>query len=286
QAGFAAVAAISIAQYAPGDHHSMAPTTHRSTQSKLLVSPEWLADHIGQPAIKVVDVRSPEAYADGHIPGAVNLPLPGLQTFRDGTPEMLVELPEFEARLGQVGIRETDTVILYDHMWGMPAARVLWALERYGHEDARILDGGIDQWEADGRPLTRNTPALSPTTYHARPVDVGEASHDWLRAHLNDPDILVVDTRTPNEYQQGHIPGAINWDWMNAVPFNSPSALRPDGELRAELEALGVTPDKEIVAYCRSGARSAHLYFALRHLGYPRVRNYDGSWLAWSAKET
>lgn len=263
----------------------MVPTTQTITKPKLLVSPEWLAGRIGQPTVKVVDVRSPDVYADGHIPGAVNLSLPTLQTFRDGTPEMLVGQPEFEARVGQLGVRETDTVVLYDEMWGMPAARVLWALERYGHEDAHILNGGLDRWKAEGRPLTANSPAPSPTTYHATPVNEREASHDWLRTHLNDPAIVVVDTRTPNEYRQGHVPGAINWDWMNAVPVDSHATLRPDDELRAELEALGVTPDKEIVVYCRSGARSSHTYLTLRHLRYPRVRNYDGSWLAWSVKE-
>ncbi|MFQ5594855.1 MAG: sulfurtransferase [Anaerolineae bacterium] len=264
----------------------MVTTTRDGAQPKILVASEWLDEHAGHPAVKIVDVRSAEAYAEGHIPGAISLPLATLQTFRDGTPEMLVQQPEFEAHVGQLGIHATDTVVLYDNMWAMPAARVLWALERYGHQDARILDGGIDGWEAEGRPLTTNPPALSPANYHAAPADQRVASHDWLVAHLDDPHIVIVDTRTPQEYHQGHVPGAINWDWMNAVPDNSPAALRPAAELRSELVALGVTPDKEIVAYCRSGARSSHFYFALRHLGYPRVRNYDGSWLAWSVKET
>lgn len=263
----------------------MPVTTQTMTQPKLLISPEWLADRLSQPGVKVIDVRSTDAYANGHIPGAISLPLPALQASREGVPEMLVGQPEFEARMGERGIRETDTAVLYDETWGMPAARVFWALERYGHKDARLLDGGLDRWQAAGWPVTTNPPSPSPASYRGLPVDEREAAHDWLRAHLDDPNSVIVDTRTPKEYNQGHVPGAINWDWMNAVPVDSQSTLRPDGELRAELEALGVTPDKEIVVYCRSGARSSHLYFTLRHLGYPRVRNYDGSWLAWSAKE-
>jgi thiosulfate/3-mercaptopyruvate sulfurtransferase len=251
----------------------------------LVISPDWLADQLNQPSVKVVDVRLPEAYADGHIPGAINLPLPSLQTLRDGIPEMLIDQPEFEARMGQFGICETDTVVLYDAMWSMPAARVLWAFERYGHEAVYLLDGGLDLWSIEGRPLTTDPLVLSPTTYRATPVDERDAPHEWLRPHLNDPGIVVVDARTPNEYSQGHVPGAINWDWSNALPPDGHSSLRPVDELRAELEALGVTPDKEIVAYCHSGVRSAHVYFTLRHLGYPHVRNYDGSWLAWSMKE-
>lgn len=255
------------------------------TQSKLIVSPEWLAERISQSSVTVIDVRSPDIYAGGHIPHALNLPYAALQTFRDGVPEMLVDPSAFEAQMGQLGIRETDTVVLYDDMWGMPAARGLWALERYGHEDVRLLDGGLGRWKGEGRPLVINTPAPSPTVYRATPVDEREVSHEWLRTHLDDPDIVIVDTRSPNEYRQGHMPGAVNWDWMNAVPTDSRSTLRPDDELRAELEAIGITPDKDVVAYCRSGARSAHVYLTLRHLGYPRVRNYDGSWLAWSLKE-
>lgn len=255
------------------------------TIPKFLASTAWLAENSSQPAIKLVDVRFPEIYADGHLPGALNLPLPALATTRDGVPEMLLDQAAFEARLGELGIQETDTVVLYDGMWGLPAARALWALERFGHEDVRILEGGFDRWKTEGRPLTTNSPAPSPTRYRATLSDQRVATHTWLREHLADPDVLIVDTRTPKEYAQGHVPGAVNWDWANALPADNASALRPAGELHTELESLGVTPEKEIVVYCRSGARSAHTYFTLRHLGYPKIRNYDGSWLAWSLKE-
>jgi thiosulfate/3-mercaptopyruvate sulfurtransferase len=259
--------------------------SYTDSQPDLLMATDWLADNITQPATKVVDTRLPEAYAEGHIPHALNLPLPALQTVREGVPEMLVDSDELEARLGQMGIRETDTVVLYDSMWGLPSARVFWALECLGHARLYILDGGLDRWQQEGRSLAHNAPPTTPVTYRAQPVDAAEASHAWLRDRLNHPDLVVVDTRTPTEYAAGHLPGAVNWDWMNAVPPGSSSVVRPAEELRPELEALGITPDREVVVYCRSGARSAHTYFTLRYLGYPRVRNYDGSWLAWSLKE-
>ena len=263
----------------------MVLSVNTTTQSRLLISTEWLATHIDQRDVKVVDVRLPDVYADGHLPEAVNLPLPALATVRDGVPEMLIKQAEFEARLGAPGICETDTLVLYDGMWGLPAARALWALERYGHRSVHILDGGFDRWKAVGRPLTTNSPAPAPTAYRATSIDDRLATHDWLVAHLDDPDVVVVDTRSPKEYNDGHVPSAVNWDWMLSVPGDNSSPVRPADELRPELTALGITPDKEIVVYCRSGARSAHTYFTLRGLGYPRVRNYDGSWLAWSAKE-
>lgn len=263
----------------------MVLTVKTTPQSRLLVSADWLATHSSQPDVKLVDVRSPNIYTDSHLPNALNLPLPALATVRDGVPEMLIDQPAFENRLGQLGLRETDTIVLYDGMWGLPAARALWALERYGHKSVHVLDGGFDAWQVEGRPLTNNSSATTARTiYHATPIDDRVATHDWLVAHLNDPDIVVVDTRTPNEYRAGHVPGAVNWDWMMSVPAGNSSPIRPPAELRTELASRGITPDREIVVYCRSGARSSHTYFTLRYLGYPRVRNYDGSWLAWSAK--
>ncbi len=263
----------------------MTSTSEPSGRQGMLVSPDWLAQHLDHSTIKVVDVRSPEAYAEGHIPGAVHLPMSALQTFRDGTPEMLVEQSAFEKQVGQVGIHEHDTLVFYDDMWGMLAARVLWSFERYGYQAVYLLDGGWDRWVEEGRPTTQEATRLPPTIYHATPVDERDAPHEWVRAHLDAPDVLLLDARSPNEYAHGHVPGAVNWEWMRALLAGSAASWRPAEEIRAELEALGITPDKEIVAYCQSGVRSAHVYFTLRNLGYPRVRNYDGSWLAWSLKE-
>lgn len=260
-------------------------TKSYTNQDNLLVSEQWLADNIDRPTIKVVDTRLPDAYATGHIPGASSLPLSALQTVRDGIPEMLLGSDELAAQLGRIGIQEMHTVVLYDGMWGLPSARVFWALECLGHRSVHILDGGIDRWQQEGGPLTREASHAESVTYRGRRVERPEATHGWLLNRLGDADLVVVDTRTAKEYAGGHVPGAVNWDWMNAVPEDSQCVLRPKDELRAELEALGITPDREIVVYCRSGARSAHTYFTLRFLGYSRVRNYDGSWLAWSLKE-
>ena len=262
----------------------MAFTTDKPNQQALLVSPDWLAEHLGRPSVKVVDVRPSGAYVQGHIPDAIHLPMSALQTFRDGTPEMLVDQSAFEERVGQAGIGMEDTLVFYDDMWGMLAARVLWAFERYGHRAVCLLDGGWDGWVGEGRPTTKEATRFPPAVYRATPVDERDAPHDWVRAHLGDARVLLLDARSPNEYAHGHLPGAVNWEWTRALPADG-YFLRPAEEIRAELEALGITPDKEIVAYCQSGARSAHVYFVLRCLGYPRVRNYDGSWLAWSLKE-
>lgn len=266
------------------DSPSAADSPHICGLPGLLVTPDWLAAYLNAVDLRLVDVRSAEEYAEGHLPGAVQLSLEALTREEAGVPGMLIAPDAFAAIMGRLGIDTDTSVVLYDSNWGMPAARVLWALRRYGHDQAALLDGGWDRWQEEGRPVTTTPHIPHAAHFEPRPSDDHLATLDWVQAHLDHPETLIIDTRTPNEYAQGHLPGAINWDWMNGVPVGSWDTLRPTSELYAELTALGITPDKEIVTYCRSGARAAHTYLLLRHLGYPRVRNYDGSWLEWSAR--
>lgn len=252
----------------------------------LIVEPDWLAQHLDHPALRLLDVRTPDNYQAGHIPRAVQVDLPALTGTVGGVLGMLVPREDFAARMGHLGVDESKTVVLYDDNWGMPAARVLWALARYGHGQAAVLTGGSDRWQQEGRPWTTE-PFVPPLAeFIPRPQNEQIAEHAWLRQRLDQPDELVLlDTRTPGEFGQGHLPEALCWDWMNGVPLKSWDTLKPAEELRTELTDLGVTPDQEIVTYCRSGARAAHTYLLLRQLGYPRVRLYDGSWLEWAQKE-
>ncbi len=197
---------------------------------------------------------------------------------------MLLGPDAYAAIMGRLGIDSDSAVVVYDGNWGMPATRVVWGLAYYGHSAAAILNGGWDRWTEEGRVTTQAVSSVAPTHFTPRPTTQHLADLAWVQAHLQDDDIVIVDTRTPNEYAAGHLPNAISWDRMNAVPVDGWNALRPVEELIGELTAQGVTPDKEIVTYCRSGARAAHTYAVLRQLGYPRVRNYDGSWLEWSAR--
>jgi thiosulfate/3-mercaptopyruvate sulfurtransferase len=252
----------------------------------LLVSGAWLADNLNAVDLRIVDVRPAEHFAQSHLPGAVHLDLASLATEVDGTPGMLIGPDAFAAMMGQLGIDDTSSVVLYDADLGKPAARVLWALATYGHLAAAVLDGGWDRWLAEGRPVTR-LQTVSPATYFvARPIPAHMADFAWVRDHLDDPGVVFVDTRAPEEYARGHLPGAVNWEWRNGLSLGDRASLRPVAELSAELAALGVTPDREIVTYCRSGMRASHTYLLLRHLGYTRVRNYDGSWLEWAARRS
>jgi thiosulfate/3-mercaptopyruvate sulfurtransferase len=164
----------------------------------------------------------------------------------------------------------------------MPAARVLWALAYYGHRHTAVLTGGSDRWQEEGHPWTADPAPPRTATFTVRLDESHLADRDWLLNHARDADIVLVDTRAVGEYAAGHLPGAVGWDWINGVPVGSWDTVRPAAELQAELVESGITPDKEIVTYCQSGVRAAHTYLLLRHLGYRRVRVYDGSWLDWS----
>ena len=248
-----------------------------------VVTTTWLAAHIEHPALRLLDVRDAENFAAGHLPNAVHVDLSALADPSVAVPGMLLPPAAFAAQMSRRGIQPDTTVVAYDDHWGLPAARVLWALARYGFTRAALLTGGWDEWQAQGRPIVTTIEPATPSAFAARADDSTVADWEWLSAHLDDPGVVIVDTRGSNEYAEGHIPSAIHWDWLNAVPVNSWHAMRPAAELAAELARAGITPNREIVTYCRSGVRAAHTYWVLHELGFPRVRNYDGSWLEWQS---
>ncbi|MEZ4709092.1 MAG: sulfurtransferase [Caldilineaceae bacterium] len=252
------------------------------TLPALLIEPAWLFQHLSHPNLRLLDVRLQESYQEAHLPNAAWVDLRSLSHTVDGVEGMLLSLEQYAAQMNRLGVDAQTAVVLYDDNWGMPAARVLWTLARYGHTNAAILNGGWDRWQEEGHPTETAPFTPPPTTFTPQPADNHLAERAWLLPRLDDPNVVIIDTRTPAEFERGHLPGALSWDWMNGAALEGWNTVRPPEEVRAELANLGVTPDKEIVTYCRSGARAAHTYLLLRHLGFPRVRNYDGSWLEWS----
>lgn len=262
-------------------------TMDRDPQTRLalpsvVVTPGWLVAQLDHPALRLLDVRSAENYNEGHLPGAVQVDLAQLSYEINGVPGMLLPAATFAAKMSAYGVDSRKAVVLYDDNWGMPAARVLWALARYGHTNAAVLTGGWDRWQEEARVCSTEPYHPTSAQFVSNAADEHLAERAWVQEHLADPQIVLIDTRTPGEYAQGHLPGALNWDWMNAVPVTGWDLMKPASELQAALAELGATPEKEIITYCRSGARAAHTYLVLRALGYSRVRNYDGSWLEWS----
>jgi thiosulfate/3-mercaptopyruvate sulfurtransferase len=259
-----------------------------------LVGTEWTADHIGDPAVRIVEVDvDTRAYDEGHIPGSIgwNWTTQLCDTLRRD----ILPRQRFEALLGASGIGPETTVVLYGDNNNWFAAWAFWQLEMYGHEHLRIMNGGRRKWVEEGRPLTRTVPEVEARDYRATGPDPS------LRALLADvhqamaTGAALVDVRSPQEFsgeilappglaegcqRGGHIPGAVNVPWAKAC--NEDGTFRDPDELEALYAEAGVTRDRRVITYCRIGERSSHTWFVLRHLlGYPEVRNYDGSWTEW-----
>jgi thiosulfate/3-mercaptopyruvate sulfurtransferase len=263
-----------------------------------LVSTEWLAEHLGEPGLVVVESDEDVLlYETGHIPGAVKVDWH--TELNDPVVRDYVNGEQFAALLGSKGIARDTTVVIYGDKNNWWAAYALWVFTLFGHEDVRLLDGGRDLWIAEGRPITTEPPVV-------RPVEYPVVERDDSRVRAFKDDVLenlgklpLIDVRSPEEYtgerthmpaypdesalRGGHIPTAASVPWARAAA--------PDGTFksREELDAIyrdeaGLGEADDVIAYCRIGERSSHTWFVLTHLlGFEKVRNYDGSWTEWGS---
>jgi thiosulfate/3-mercaptopyruvate sulfurtransferase len=262
----------------------------------VLVTTEWLAEHLDDDGIVVAEVdENPDLYDEGHIPGAIKLHW--RDDLEDPVERDLVEKEVFERLLGERGISNDTAVVVYGDRNNWFAAYAYWYLKIYGHEDVRILDGGRQKWIDESRELTADTPAPEQKQYTAKERDETiRIFRDAVRDEIAAGEKALVDVRSPQEfsgdlisppgYEQegaqraGHIPTAQSIPWAQAV--RDDGTFKSAHELRELYESKGVTPDKQVTAYCRIGERSAHTWFVLRELlGYETVKNYDGSWTEW-----
>ena len=265
-------------------------------EPRLLVSPETLSKWLGVSGdtaspITVLDLRPAEEFAAGHLPGAVHLDLFGVSLI-DTDPAPLDSFLWMIAHLlVSRGVSAETPVVVYDDVSGMRAARGLWFLEFFRHSDAQMLDGGYNAWTREGLPVS--TEAVAPMKGSWLPGRVDEALATWrdVRDRLGRAATVMLDTRSDGEYyattvrakRGGAVPGAVHIEWTRNL--GKDGTFKPADELRMMYEAQGVTPEKEVVTYCQGGYRAAHSYVALRLLGYPRVRNYIGSWKEWGDRE-
>jgi len=251
----------------------------------ILVGPDLLGERLGHPNVRIVDLRDAEAYAGGHVPGAVQLDLEALGAHAHGLDNVLLGPSDFAALMASIGISTGDTVVAYDDQWGLAAARLVWALHRYGHERAAVLNGGWDRWVEEGRQVATGPESWPEGDFVPVPRSDVLAERDWIRERLEGGGLRLLDTRTRAEWEGGHLPGAASWDWLAAVPPGSWDVARDTAELLDEWRALGLHPSDEVVVYCRSGMRAAHTWVVLRQAGFDRVRLYDGSWQEWSMSD-
>jgi thiosulfate/3-mercaptopyruvate sulfurtransferase len=254
---------------------------------ELLAETAWLAQHLNDAAIRIVDMRSEAAYSKGHIPGAVHL---GWKALKDADNEVYVIPPEkFANLMGQLGIGRDTTVVGYDDQGGLGPANLWWVLDYYGHAKAKVLNGGWNKWVKEKHPVTAEVPTPPPAPFSVQMDTQKICLVEELLVEMKRSNVVIVDARSPAEYggldvrakRGGHIPGTVNIDWVRNVTNDDLKTFKPAAELRKMYEAAGVTPDKDIIVHCHTGVRAAHTVFTLTLLGYDQLRNYDGSWQEW-----
>ena len=272
---------------------------------QLLVNPNELASLLGVSSgsatgrpMKVdtntpilIDLRPAEVFVTGHIPGAVHLDLYGLSLVNTDSAPLDAFLWMIAHLLTTRGVDGDRTVVVYDDQSGMRAARAFWFLELFGHQDVRVLDGGVGSWERQGFFTTTEAVVPNKANWNVGRVEARLATWRDLQERLGQSEVVILDTRSDGEYcgttvrakRGGAVPGAVHIEWTKNL--NSDGEFKSASELVALYEAAGVTAEKEIVSYCQGGYRAAHSYLALRLIGYPRVRNYVGSWKEWGDRE-
>src|SRR5579864_8624182 len=265
---------------------------------EVLVDADWVEAHLHDPKVRLIEVDvDTSAYEQGHIPGAVGF------NWQKELQDQVIRAPlsqaHLEELLSRAGVSNDTTIVLYGDNNNWFAAWALWIFKYYGHADVRLLDGGRVKWLADKREITTEVPSYARTSYDAHaPEHNIRALRDQIIAKLGQHGFALVDVRSPAEFsgellapahlpqegaqRGGHIPGAANIPWSQAV--REDGTFKSADELRALYESKGITPDKNVVAYCRIGERSSHTWYVLNYLlGYPQVRNYDGSWTEWGS---
>jgi thiosulfate/3-mercaptopyruvate sulfurtransferase len=262
----------------------------------VLVSTEWVAEHLNDSQVRIVESDEDVLLYDiGHVPGAVKIDWH--TDLNDPIIRDYLDAERFSALLQAKGIAGDTTVVFYGDKNNWWACYALWVFKLFGFKDTRIMNGGRKKWIDEGRELSKTVPNYPKTNYRLPSRDDRKirAFRDDVRQHLA-KHLPLVDVRSPGEYsgqllhmadypqegalRGGHIPGAKNIPWAKAVQEDG--TFKPVAELKELYQPQGITPDKDIIAYCRIGERSSHTWFVLTYLlGYPNVRNYDGSWTEW-----
>jgi thiosulfate/3-mercaptopyruvate sulfurtransferase len=259
---------------------------------ELLIAPGELDERLAnaEPPT-LIDLRAAEAFTQGHLPGAVHLDLFGVSLIDTGPTPLHAFLWMIGQLLVSRGVSADRTVVVYDDQSGIRAARAFWFLEFFGHPDPRVLDGGVGAWLRHGLTTTTRTVSPQKGKWDVGRVDERLATWSDVAARLGRDDVVILDTRSDGEYygsqirakRGGAIPGAVHIEWTQNL--DDDGTFKTDTDLRDLYDEKGVTLDREVVSYCQGGYRAAHSYLALRLLGYPRVRNYIGSWKEWGDRE-
>ncbi len=275
----AIITTISVISFFP-------PSSTQYTNGNILVETNWLKNHVDDSEIRIIDVRSYSKYLESHIPNAVHLDIETLRTKSNGITQVISQ-DRLNEVLIELGITKDTIIVLYGDSGGLNVAWAFWVLEYYGRDNIRILNGQFNKWIIEGLPTSQQILTFPSSNYAS--LDIKSeliVTKEWIVDNLNNSEIILVDVRSSAEYSEGHIPGAVNNEWTNSLTGVYVKVWKNEQQLKRLFESKGITKDKLVVVYCRTGVRASHSYFTLRLLGYPQLTLYDGSWEEWGSDPT
>lgn len=252
----------------------------------IIVDSKWLASHLDDLNLVIIDTRDNITYRFRHIRNARPLGIERIISVADNGANLVVDGSIAERIFTELGIDDSKTVIVYGEYGDPSAARVVWTLMYHGHPNVKLLDIGFRQWHKAGLPTTRQTPTQKPSTslFKSKINCTIRADAEIIKAKQSDPNVIIVDARTAQEHFQARIPGSILHNWEEGLDDDSGRVIRNKDELQKDFEQRGITKDKEIICYCHSGTRASHKYLQLKEAGFNNVRMYDGSIIDWAQR--
>lgn len=258
-------------------------TTNTADEGQYIIAAKDIKDYMNKPEVVIVDMQKPEEYAKGHLKGAVNITLQNL-VISTPVPNMLAPKEQIQTVLGTKGIGNDTTILIYDNNNNMEAARMFWTLQVYGHQNMKVVSGGLKAIEAAKLEMSLETPAVTSVKYTAADKNADIiATIDEVKAQVEQPqkNTVILDTRTPEEYAEGTIPGSI---FINYIQNDyKDGTYKSVQDIKIQYIENKITADKQVIMYCKTSVRAAQTYLALYNAGYRNLKVYDGAWLEWSA---
>jgi len=260
-----------------------------SVKLPLILEPSELKENLNRDNLLVIDLSSPATYVQYHIPRAIFLNYEWIVRIEHPRMGLLPTEEQLNNVFSSIGLTKDTHVVVYDDEGGGRASRLLWTLDVAGHKNFSLLNGGLQAWSNHGNKITSTIRYPVPCKYNVEMNFEPVATRQFILDHLSDDNVVILDNRSPAEFngtkifaqRGGHIPGAINIDWMATMDMEHDKRLKPEAELREMLESQGITTDKTVVMYCQAHHRSAHMYIVLKSLGYEKIKGYPGAWLDW-----
>ena len=254
-----------------------------------IIEPATLEAQLQNKNLLLIDVSDPATYVQYHIPGAVFLEYAWIIHSEKPRMGLLPDAAQLSRVLGSLGLGPDTHVVAYDDEGGGRASRLLWTLDVVGHHQSSLLNGGLSSWTNEGHPVSSEIQYPTPRSYQANIEAAPVTDRQYILDHLNNESVIILDARSAEEYRGekvfaqrgGHIPGAININWLDTMDRRNHMRFKPMAELQELLNSHGITPDKEVIVHCQTHHRSAHTYVMLKSLGYEKVRGYPGSWSDW-----